>query len=556
MFTSATSRASPLLLKQTHAVIEDGIARGLHLGAQVYVSHDGVPIAEIAIGHSRPGVALTTETLMAWFCCTKVPLIVAIAQLWERGHIDVADAVADHIPELAVAGKHRLKIRHILTHTTGFAPDSKGIAFCGLPWEEAVHAAAERPLVTAPGEKAAYSIGSTSFLLAEIVQRVTRRPLRAYLRDEVFGPLGITDSWLGMPAERYHNYGERICPMYFSGAAPMVADALLTDAAIICRCLPGTGGVGPMRELGRLLEALNPSDDVSPGPAGRVLSTETVSKLIRPWRVGMFDEGYGGQFDWGLGLIVDGRAFGPPCSPRTYGHTGQETSFVLADPEHGLVAAVAFNGLAGRWSVPRRHRVITALYEDLGLLETGAARAFDEALAEQRHRRPERRANARTPVVPALADFLPDLPDADDDELEAALESLGGQDAALRRCFRILSSAAHPRADITGVIEYELWSGAARRFAYSLIVEGGAVTFSSGRNGRRGRSADMPTLRLRLTVADFVRCCTGVLDGWRARRYGRVEMTGSLAFLDHVRFMFDAGTDDPIVPAALPGAVA
>src|SRR5918999_2607283 len=235
MFTSATSRASPLLLKQTHAVIEDGIARGLHLGAQVYVSHDGVPIAEIAIGHSRPGVALTTETLMAWFCCTKVPLIVAIAQLWERGHIDVADAVADHIPELAVAGKHRLKIRHILTHTTGFAPDSKGIAYCGLPWEEAVRAAGERPLVAPPDKVAAYSIGSTSFLLGEVIQRVTRRSLHAYLRDEIFSPLGLTDSWLGMSPERYHDYGARIAPMYFSGTAPMVADSLLTDAAIILR---------------------------------------------------------------------------------------------------------------------------------------------------------------------------------------------------------------------------------------------------------------------------------------------------------------------------------
>jgi CubicO group peptidase (beta-lactamase class C family) len=551
VFTSVTSTITQRQLTKTRAIIEEGIEQGLHLGAQVYVSLHSVPVADIAVGTSQRDVALTNETLMAWFCCTKIPLIIAIAQLWERGLLDVEDTVADHVPEFAAHGKSRLQIRHILTHTTGLAADSKGIAFCGLPWAEAVRSTCERSLAAAPGERATYSIGSTSFLLGEVIERVTHRPLRTYLRDEVFTPLGIDDSWVGMPIERYHDYGDRIAPMYFSGSGQMIRETLLTDAEIICRCLPGTGGIGPMRELGRILEALQPSGHVARPPSRRVLSMETVSTVVQPHRTGMFDDGYGGQFDWGLGLIVDGRAFGPPCSSRTYGHTGQETSFAFADPACGLVTAVAFNGLAGRWSVPRRHLVITALYEDLGLIGTGSARELSRALAEQRRRPSERRAKSRrAPVVPAVADFLPEPSDAGDEEFEAVLRRHGGLDAALSRCFDLLCSAAHPARNITGVIEYELRSGAEGVLTYSLIVEGGSVRLSSGAVRER------PTLRLRLTVADFVRCCTGILDGWRARRLGRVEMAGSLAFLDYVRYMLEARTDETVVQVPLPGAVA
>jgi hypothetical protein len=44
-------------LDRARQVIESGIERGLHIGAQLYVSQDGKRIADLAFGLAREGVA-------------------------------------------------------------------------------------------------------------------------------------------------------------------------------------------------------------------------------------------------------------------------------------------------------------------------------------------------------------------------------------------------------------------------------------------------------------------------------------------------------------------
>src|SRR5579885_996990 len=75
----------PDALPRTTAVLAEGMREGLHLGAQLYVSRAGTPVADVALGLARPGVAMTPETLMLWFSSTKALVAVAVAQCWERG---------------------------------------------------------------------------------------------------------------------------------------------------------------------------------------------------------------------------------------------------------------------------------------------------------------------------------------------------------------------------------------------------------------------------------------------------------------------------------------
>ena len=61
--------------------------------------------------------------------------------------------------------------------------------------------------------------------------------------------------------------------------------------------------------------------------------------------------------------------FGPHASPRAFGHGGSQSSGALADPEHGLAAALTCTGMPGDAAHSRRvHDVWAALYEDLGLV--------------------------------------------------------------------------------------------------------------------------------------------------------------------------------------------
>ena len=80
----------------------------------------GETVADFAIGEARPGTTMSRDTMVTWFSMTKPSVAVAVAQLWERGRLELDDAVATHVPEFARNGKDRITLRHLLTHTGGF----------------------------------------------------------------------------------------------------------------------------------------------------------------------------------------------------------------------------------------------------------------------------------------------------------------------------------------------------------------------------------------------------------------------------------------------------
>ena len=75
---------------------------GLHLGVQIYVSQRGEVVADLAIGESRQGEPMRSESLLLWFSATKPVIAVAVAQQWERGRFDLDDRVSAHLPEFGL----------------------------------------------------------------------------------------------------------------------------------------------------------------------------------------------------------------------------------------------------------------------------------------------------------------------------------------------------------------------------------------------------------------------------------------------------------------------
>jgi hypothetical protein len=96
-------------------------------------------------------------------------------------------------------------------------------------------------------------------------------------------------------------------------------------------------------------------------------------------RVGLFDETFKHDMDWGLGMIPNNRRYGVETVPYGYGryasddsfgHSGSQSSVAFADSRRGLVVAVVLNGTCGeRQHQPRMRAVVEAIYEDLGLAE-------------------------------------------------------------------------------------------------------------------------------------------------------------------------------------------
>ena len=369
-------------LPRTREAILAGARAGLHLGAQLYVSRQGEVIADGAAGESRPGQPLRHDQLMLWLSSVKPVAAVAIAQLWERGRLELDDPVARHVPEFAAHGKGAITLRHLLTHTAGIR-----LLNVGWPqdsWDAIIaRIAAMRPEPRwVPGRKAGYHHASSWFLLGEVVRRLDGRPFSRYVREEIFEPLGMLDSWIGMPVERYRELRDqdRLCPVYNTegpSAAPPVPQGW--DSEAWCTGThPGGNGYGPISQLGRFYEMLL-ARGRAPGAAagGRILSPQAVEAATARHRAGMLDHTFQHVLDWGLGFIVNSRQYGAAtvpygygdhASPRTFGHSGYRSSTGFADPEQGLAVALAFNGTPSHDAHERRIRtVLDALYEDLGL---------------------------------------------------------------------------------------------------------------------------------------------------------------------------------------------
>ena len=316
-------------------------------------------------------------TLLPWFSATKPVTAVAVLQQWERGRLDPDDPVARHVPEFGAAGKERVTVRHLLTHTASLA------ATVGSDegWDALLAAACSSPLVAGwePGRRAAYSPRLGFHVLGELVRRVDGRPFDAYVGEEVFEPLGMGDSWLAMPAERWAAYGDRIGVMHDTSGRPPQAVAALAGPEGFATPRPSSSGVGPAGDLLRLYLALLGKGELD---GVRVLSPQTVDAMCARHRAGLKDETLGAVVDWGLGVMVNSwqyqrrpapYGYGDHASLRAFGHGGNQSSVAFADPDAGLAAVAIFNGMAGE---PGHHTrtqpVLNALYEDLGLGRDGA----------------------------------------------------------------------------------------------------------------------------------------------------------------------------------------
>src|SRR4051794_24353876 len=97
--------------EKTLAFVQGGIAEGLHIGAQLYVSLGNETALDTALGlprpapQDRPALPMTPDTITLWLSAGKPLTAVAIAQLWERGLLDLDDPVAKFIPDFAANGK-------------------------------------------------------------------------------------------------------------------------------------------------------------------------------------------------------------------------------------------------------------------------------------------------------------------------------------------------------------------------------------------------------------------------------------------------------------------
>lgn len=364
------------ILPRTCRVIEDGIEKKLHLGAQVYVSLDAEPIADFALGENAPFWPLTSDILTQWMSAGKPLTAAAAMRFVEQGELQLDAPVADVIPEFAEHGKDLISLRSLLTHTAGLKPIASG--WPQDSWEDIIARICRSGLKRdrGPGTHIGYDPSRSWFILGEMLRRVDGRDVQWIVREDLLEPLGMMDSWMSLPSHLFDAYGKRIGITYsVVDGAPTPTTSHHKEACTS----PSPGGSmrGPIRELGLFYEMLLRGGTTANGT--RLLQPETVEQMTTRQRQGQFDVSFQHVVDFGLGLIINSArygvetvpyGFGRHASDNAFGHGGAQSSIGFADPQHGLVVAAVANGCPGEELHNERFRELnSAIYEDLGLAD-------------------------------------------------------------------------------------------------------------------------------------------------------------------------------------------
>ncbi len=290
-------------------------------------------------GRRAPGdtVPLSGDSLFLVASLTKPVTVTAALILLERGEIALDDPIVEFLPAFAGSDRTRsdVRVRHLMTHTSGLPdqlPQNTALRAAHAPLSTFVEEACRTPLLFAPGTQVRYQSMGTA-LLGEIVRVVSGKPLPEFLREEVFEPLGMTETSLGWRPETADGIAKlRLepeqaatdwhwnTPYWLGFGAPW--GGLITspaDFARFCRMMLLGGALDGVRILSAATVCAMTRNQLDAFP-----SIPEEDRRCRPWGLG-----------WRLNWRGTSAFFGDLLGPKSYGHWGATGTLCWIDPDPG-----------------------------------------------------------------------------------------------------------------------------------------------------------------------------------------------------------------------------
>src|SRR4051812_46827108 len=164
----------PDRLERAFALMTRGTASGAWPAAALCVGRGGATVAPRVVGRQGPGPQappIRPDGLFLVASITKPVTATAVMMLVERGELALDDRVAEFVPTFAQNGKQDVRVRHLLTHTSGLpdmVPDNDALRAAHAPLSRFVDEIVRLPLLFPPGTQVRYqSMGIA--MLAEVV---------------------------------------------------------------------------------------------------------------------------------------------------------------------------------------------------------------------------------------------------------------------------------------------------------------------------------------------------------------------------------------------------
>lgn len=262
----AASPSSAQMAEQVRHVVQF-YADADHFSGNVVFFREGQIVCDESRGLANQswGVPNAGNTRFAIGSVTKQFTAAAILLLQEQGRLKTSDLVSLYYKQAPAAWKN-ITVRELLLHSSGlpeelFASGTPGFEHGSHSPKEVVQAAAQKPLTATPGTRTAYN-NTEYVLLGLIIERVSGQDYLSFLKQHIFGPLGMTDTGVGwLPS---------VIPRRASGYTAVGSDSEEAEA-FSGTALGGAGGMfSTGADLARWLIALH---------GGRLLKPESYREM-------------------------------------------------------------------------------------------------------------------------------------------------------------------------------------------------------------------------------------------------------------------------------------
>ncbi len=165
---------------------------GEELGASIVVDIDGDVVVDMWGGFRDQARTLpwTEDTITNVWSSTKTITSLAALMLVDRGELDVDAPVARYWPQFAAAGKQDVLVRQVMSHSSGVSGlDQPAAAEDLYDWETATSRYAAQAPWWPPGTASGYHALNYGHLVGELVRRISGKPLKQFVAEEIAGPL-------------------------------------------------------------------------------------------------------------------------------------------------------------------------------------------------------------------------------------------------------------------------------------------------------------------------------------------------------------------------------
>jgi CubicO group peptidase (beta-lactamase class C family) len=181
-------------LKRIDKVVAQEIRDKQVPGAVVVIGSRDQILYQKAFGFRTLGPApeaMTLDTIFDMASLTKATATAtSILILAERGQLSLNDKVVKYLPEFKE--KDNVTLKHLLTHYSGLRPDLD-LKETWSGYDTALQLAFKEKLQVEPGTRFIYS-DINYVVLTEIVRIVSGQTLDLFSRENIFVPLGMTDT--------------------------------------------------------------------------------------------------------------------------------------------------------------------------------------------------------------------------------------------------------------------------------------------------------------------------------------------------------------------------